>query len=171
MKISILFISILLFLNCKSQDISGLASFKIDTITLNQFNSTQIVVYKYHDVRNILDFDAVKAELTKLTEGIYHTSIAKQMLSKIVAENGHGDTAYLDQENFDKISWAPFDGFLCDYIEKRECLIMDLQGNICTSIIRVHGVRKSDKYYYWGGILYFLPGRKDWFKECTEWES
>lgn len=171
MKTLVLLFTILLWGRCLSQDTTGLAFSSIDTIQLEIFASKKVVVYKYHQVSFLLDYSLVHAELIKLSKESYWVSTVKEQLAKVTVEIQKGDTAYLDQQTFDKINWVPFDNFLCNQLEIRNCLIMDIENKIYKSIIRIDGVRKSGKYFAWGGFLYFLPGDKNFFKECTKWES
>lgn len=165
-------ILLLLFGNeCFSQDVSNLHSFRMDTIQLDKFASKKVMSLKYHSVSFLLDFAEFRQELQRLSTGHYHDEAIKQLLVKVDGEIAKGDTAHFDQATFDKISWVPFESFLCNQMQELKLLIIDANNRVQPSIIRVHGIMKGERYLVWGGWRYYLPLTSKCFLECTEWES
>jgi hypothetical protein len=146
----------LIFGKCYSQDVHDLYSFRIDSIKLQSFTSKKVIVYKYHDVFFLFDFNEFRQEFIKLSKGDYHTSTAKAALSKINNEIQKEDTAHFDQATFDKVSWVPLETFLCAHMTDGKCLLIDSKNMIHHLIIRVYGIMKNHRYIVWTGWRYYL---------------
>ena len=152
---------------CKAQDTAGLLIRFYDTIHVNTFHPKKVVIYKYHNVSFLLDYDSVRQETVNLTKSEVRNATARRILKNLDREIMKGDTAHLDQEYFDKLNWIPYELFLCYQIRKGRCLVRDTNNIVHTTIVYSYAERKK----YWGGILFFLPGMTQWFFECTRWET
>jgi hypothetical protein len=162
---------IFIFGKCYSRDVKDLYSFKIDSIKLHSFTSKKVIIYKYHDISILFDFNEFKQEFVRLSNRDYNISIVKAALTKINNEISKGDTAHFDQATFDKINWIPLETFLCTQMTEGKCLITDSNNRTHHLIIRVYGIMKNDRYIIWTGWRFYLPQISKWFLECTESES
>lgn len=151
-------------------DATGLLIVSTDTIELGQPASKKIVAYKSHAVVFLLDFAIIYNELIRQSKNSYHTSLAKELLRKISKEIQNSDTAYIDQQILYNVNWDPFEYIVCDQLESKRCLIRDSENHIHHIIIKKYGLR-GQRFIMWSGWLFFIPGNKIPFKECTRTES
>ena len=96
---------------------------------------------------------------------------AKNILTTLDKQISLSDTAYLDQADFLKSNWMPYDDVLCSQLDQKTCLIRDSMGIVHHTYIAAPAVRKNSQYYGWGGVLYFIPGEIKWFIEKLIWVS
>jgi hypothetical protein len=145
---------------------------KYDTVYARSLTVKKIVAYKHGELTIYLDFIGIEQQLNMLSEkGRYNYQVARKIQERLKAEIFVNDTALLDQQDFIKINWVPFDDWLCAEIRKGNCIVKDNKGIIHSQFILGHATRRNDRYYVWGGILFFLPGQKEPFIEETEWEN
>jgi hypothetical protein len=145
---------------------------KYDTVYAKQFTAKKVVVYKYGTLNIYLDYYKILQHINMLAQdGRYNFRTARDIQSRLASETSIGDTAYLEQAYFLRLNWIPFDDFLCSEIASGNCIIIDANGAIHKQFVLVTATRRNERYFVWGGILYFLPGQKEPFIEKTRWES
>jgi hypothetical protein len=154
-----------------SQDSKGLQTYFIDTVRLDCLAAKKIIVYQAPNYTILLDYAEVQGRFERISTGkiSYHANLAKYFLNQIKDKYELFDTVFVNHTVIKELGWVFNDDFLCSQLAYRNCLIQDKDGVIHREILRYYGLHAEHGYYDWGGELYYLPGVKDPFIECTIW--